>query len=98
MKNLEKEHVKKVNDKYYFSTWALCKALGVTQQTLSLWASQGCPKADRGWWPITDVLTWRGILPIKVSDEETTINKLEARVKELEALLLKNNRKGGKKL
>ncbi|WP_242853184.1 hypothetical protein [Pseudobacteroides cellulosolvens] len=55
--------------------------------------TQGCPKSnERGWWPLTDVLKWRGILPIKLSDEEK-IEALETRIKELEAIINKQRDK-----
>jgi hypothetical protein len=89
----EKQHAKRINGKLHFSTWAMCNTLGVTQQALSQWATQGCPKSnERGWWPLNDVLKWRGILPIKLSDEEK-IEALETRIKELEAIINKQRDK-----
>ena len=44
------------------STSEMCEKIGIDRKTLNEWSSKGCPKAARGWWPIFEVLAWRGIL------------------------------------
>ena len=51
--------VKKINGKTCIQTALLAELFGVTQKTLASWAKDGCPKADRGWWALQDVITWR---------------------------------------
>lgn len=66
-----KQFAKYVNGKPCMTTTALSEVLGITQQTLSLWESQGCPKETRGWWSLKDVLTWKGLItPSGVKSEE----------------------------
>lgn len=66
-----KQFAKYVNGKPCMTTTALSDVLGITQQTLSLWESQGCPKEVRGWWSLKDVLTWKGLItPSGVKSEE----------------------------
>lgn len=83
-----KQFAKYVNGKPCMTTTALSEVLGITQQTLSLWESQGCPKESRGWWSLKDVLTWKGLItPSGVKNEEqakeTSLNqkKLAAETK-----------------
>lgn len=51
--------VKKINGKTCIQTALLAELFGVTQKTLASWAKDGCPKADRGWWALQDVIAWR---------------------------------------
>lgn len=44
------------------STSEMCEKIGIDRKTLNEWSAKGCPKAARGWWPIFEVLAWRGIL------------------------------------
>jgi hypothetical protein len=89
-----KQFAKYVNGKPCLTTTALSEVLGITQQTLSLWESQGCPKEARGWWSLRDVLTWKGLItPTGVKSEEqaketsflTKKLSAEARLKEQKA-------------
>lgn len=54
--------VKEDNGKILISTSALVDVLGVSRRTLINWEEQGCPKATRGWWPLGEVLKWRGLV------------------------------------
>ena len=50
----------KTNDgKTSVPTTFLTEIFGVTPKTLASWAKDGCPKADRGWWPTREVIAWR---------------------------------------
>lgn len=89
--------VKEENSKILLSSKGLCEVLGVSRETLSNWESQGCPKSGRGWWPLADVLRWRGLVDggdSKVSGKTPKEEKLiyETRIKQLqaEALAMKN--------
>ncbi|TYQ14772.1 UNVERIFIED_CONTAM: hypothetical protein Cloal_1150 [Acetivibrio alkalicellulosi] len=74
---------KTINGKICLRTSAMVDILGITQQTLSLWDDQGCPKAARGWWSIKDVLAWKGLLP--GGDTEEDQEKISLAQKKLEA-------------
>lgn len=50
---------KKINGKLCIQTGLASELLGVSRQTLSVWEKAGCPKADRGWWALQDVIAWR---------------------------------------
>lgn len=66
-----KQFAKYVNGKPCLTTAAMIEVLGITQQALSLWESQGCPKEARGWWSLKDVLAWKGLItPTGVKNEE----------------------------
>lgn len=56
------EKVKVINDKICFTTSTLCEVLNVKRTTLKRWADDGCPKESVGWWPIADVLRWKGLV------------------------------------
>jgi phage terminase Nu1 subunit (DNA packaging protein) len=51
-----------IDDKFCVTTKELCAQLGVSRKTLAEWESKGCPKAARGWWPLWDMLRWRGLI------------------------------------
>jgi len=90
-----KQLAKIINGKVCLTTMALTEALNISQQTLSFWMSQGCPKEARGWWSIRDVLTWKGLLTpggrLKTDEkaEEISLNQkklaAEAKLKEQKA-------------
>lgn len=65
------------------STEGLSHIMDVTKAAVLRWGQQGCPKAKRGWWPLRDVLKWRGLASTTGgSDREKTLmqRKLEAEV------------------
>jgi len=68
--------IKIIDNKLYVNTPELCAILGITQQALSLWEKQGCPKEMRGWWCIADVLRWRGNLLMVDIESDEDIDKL----------------------
>lgn len=68
MGNIVKTKV--IDGKTCVPTAFLAEIFGVTTKTLASWAKDGCPKADRGWWPIKEVIAWRcdGASPGKDQD------------------------------
>jgi phage terminase Nu1 subunit (DNA packaging protein) len=56
------ENYRTIDDKFCVSTGELCAQLGINRKTLTDWEAKGCPKAARGWWPLWDVLRWRGLI------------------------------------
>lgn len=50
---------KTIDGKTCVPTSFLTEVFGVTPKTLASWAKDGCPKADRGWWALQDVIAWR---------------------------------------
>lgn len=68
MGNIVKTKV--IDGKTCVPTAFLAEIFGVTTKTLASWAKDGCPKADRGWWPIKEVIAWRcdGTSPGKDQD------------------------------
>lgn len=91
--------IKVIAGKICVSTSALYEIFEVNESTLVRWAERGCPKVQRGWWSIKDVLDWRNasfkaltendIDKMSLSEKKTYY---DAKVKEAqsEALLLKN--------
>jgi hypothetical protein len=45
--------------------------LGISRNTLTEWEEKGCPKSARGWWPLWDLLKWRGVIGSGVKTEES---------------------------
>ena len=90
---------KVINNKVCLTTAEMMKVMGVTQQSLSQWGEKGCPKSDRGWWAIEDVLRWRGLVgegPDNADEKSNwTAIKLEAEAKlkeqKAEEAAFKNN-------
>jgi len=79
------------------TTSALYEIFDVNESTLVRWAEKGCPKVQRGWWSIKDVLEWRSATFDKEKDiEEMNFSEkkvyYEGKLKEaqLEAIDLKN--------
>lgn len=68
---MEKDY-KFIDEKLCTTTSELCSKLEISRKTLKEWCDKGCPKAARGWWPVWDVLYWRGILTISDPDVETS--------------------------
>lgn len=74
-KTIEDKNFKIIQNKYCFSTTATCDILDVTRETLSNWANNGCPKMARGWYPIAEILRWRGMVGTGIKTEED-VNKM----------------------
>lgn len=100
IKKMAKEKdIKIIAGKVCVTTSALYEILDVNESTLVRWFERGCPKVQRGWWSIKDVLDWRNasfkamtendIDKMSLSEKKTYY---DAKVKEAqsEALLLKN--------
>jgi len=82
---MAKPFAKIINGKICMTTAALTEVLGITQQALSLWKSQGCPQEMRGWWAIRDVLMWKGLLTSAGIQTEEDAGKTSWTQKKLEA-------------
>lgn len=76
---------KMINGKIFMTTAAITEILGITQQTLSLWKSQGCPQEARGWWSIRDVLIWKGLLTASGPRTEDEAERISWAQKKIEA-------------
>ena len=83
-----KQLAKVINGKVCLTTAAMTETFGISQQTLSFWEGQGCPKEARGWWSVKDVLQWKGVLTslgVKTDEEQEKVSwnqrKLEAEAK-----------------
>lgn len=53
---------KVIGEQFCVSTRELCAQLDINRKTLTDWEQKGCPKAARGWWPLWEVLRWRGVI------------------------------------
>jgi hypothetical protein len=51
---------KQIDEKLCATTEEICSKLEISRKTLSEWESKGCPKAARGWWPVWELLKWKG--------------------------------------
>ena len=48
--------------KLLLSTTAMVEVMGITRQGMAAWVKDGCPKSAMGWYPVADVLRWRGLV------------------------------------
>jgi phage terminase Nu1 subunit (DNA packaging protein) len=80
-----KQFAKMINGKICLTTSALTEVLGISQQALSFWESQGCPKEMRGWWSVRDVLTWKGLISTGGLNTFDEVEKISWNQKKLEA-------------
>lgn len=93
----QNKDIKIIAEKICVSTTGLCEILCVDKSTLTRWEEKGCPKLQRGWWSVKDVLDWRNASFDKEKDPESMsfIEKkvyYEGKLKEaqLETVELKN--------
>lgn len=66
------QKVKIIDGKLCLNTSTMCEIFNIERSTLKRWSDDGCPKAARGWWPLGDVLRWRGLVSadgIKTPDD-----------------------------
>ncbi len=76
------ELYKEIDGKLCVATQELCERLGIARKTLSEWESKGCPKASRGWWPIWELLKWKGLIGNGVKSEDE-VEEISLAVKKL---------------
>ncbi|MCI1478108.1 MAG: hypothetical protein LKH93_06855 [Clostridium beijerinckii] len=69
---MEKDY-KFIDDKLCITTSEICSRLDISRKTLAEWSDKGCPKAARGWWPVWEVLAWRGILTTEENISESNM-------------------------
>jgi hypothetical protein len=50
-----------IDGKLCLSSAAMGEVFGVTRSALGKWSAAGCPKAKSGWWPLAEVIAWRGL-------------------------------------
>lgn len=58
---MARELVREIDGKLCLSSQALQDVFAVTGRTLGNWAQQGCPKVRAGWWPLAEVIKWKGL-------------------------------------
>lgn len=77
------ERYKEMDGKVCLTTQELCDQLGISRKTLSEWEEKGCPKSGRGWWPLWDVLRWRGMIGngVKSEDDVTEMTLQQKKLK-----------------
>lgn len=69
---MEKDY-KFIDEKLCMTTTEICKRLNISRKTLTEWSDKGCPKLARGWWPVWEVLEWRGILNVNNEASESNM-------------------------
>ena len=62
--------IKIIDGKVCVTNQALYEMLEIDESTLIRWGQKGCPKIERGWWVIQDVLKWQGVLSTSEDDPE----------------------------
>ncbi len=67
---LDVNNYRQIEGQLCVSTQELCDRLDIARKTLSEWEEKGCPKSLRGWWPLWEVLRWRGLIGSGVKSEE----------------------------
>jgi hypothetical protein len=64
---------KEIDGKLCVTTQELCDQMGIFRNTLTEWEEKGCPKAARGWWPLWDLMRWKGVIGNGVKTEEKVV-------------------------
>ena len=77
------ENYRTINDKFCVTTRELCAQLDINRKTLTDWEGKGCPKAARGWWPLWDVLRWKGVIGGGKIVDEAEAEELSMAMKKL---------------
>lgn len=72
-----------IDEKICLSTSAMCEVFGINKSTLKRWKDDGCPKASRGWWPLADVLRWRGLVSAEGIKTQDDVEKLSLKEQKL---------------
>jgi len=77
---IKREFCRKTTDgKILLSTAAIAQAFNVAIELVSRsWGQQGCPKAERGWWDIAEVIKWRGLSRTEGGEVSAEAKKLKA--------------------
>ena len=74
---MELEKIAKIiDDKICLNTSAMSGILGVDRSTLIRWEDDGCPKAARGWWPLGELLRWRGLVSVDGVNTSEDVEKM----------------------
>jgi len=76
---------KLIDGKKCVRTSDLCELFGISDVALAKWAANGCPKAKYGWWPLAEVLRWRGLVGTSGVKTEQQAVKLSYREQKLRA-------------
>lgn len=72
------EQAKLIDGTLCVSTTVMQSMFGVNRTSLGNWVKNGCPKAKPGWWPLVEVVKWRGFnTKVSGSDEEMTAGELK---------------------
>ena len=77
------KNYKTINDTFCVTTRELCAQLDINRKTLTDWEGKGCPKAARGWWPLWDVLRWKGVIGGGKIVDEAEAEELSMAMKKL---------------
>lgn len=75
--------VKIIDGKLCLSTSAMCEIFDIDRSTLKRWGDDGCPKAARGWWPLAEVMRWRGLVSAGGIKTEKDVEKLSLQEQKL---------------
>lgn len=75
--------VKIIDDKICLSTGTICEVFDINRSTINRWGDDGCPKAARGWWPLADVLRWRGNTSTSGIQTDDDVEKLSLQQQKL---------------
>lgn len=66
------------NHELIVTSEVLTRIFDVTPKAISTWSQQGCPKYNRGWWNLKDVIEWRGLGKAKGEKKSDEAKKLQA--------------------
>jgi len=66
--------IKIIDGKVCITNQALYEMLDINESTLIRWGQKGCPKIAYGWWNISDVLKWRGLMVTNKSESNQIEN------------------------
>jgi phage terminase Nu1 subunit (DNA packaging protein) len=70
---------KTADGRILLNTSSIAKAFNTSIELVSRkWSKQGCPKEERGWWDISEVIKWRGLSRNEGGEDSAEAKKLKA--------------------
>lgn len=76
-----KELTEIIDGKLCLSSIAMQEVFGVSRAALAKWAKQGCPKIKPGWWPLAEIIEWRGLGARNKPDDDSDLSDMQRKLK-----------------
>lgn len=74
-----------VNGKKCLNSSTVCEVFNISPSTLTRWGADGCPREKVGWWYLTDLMRWRGLVGNAGPMSESAAGTLSLKEQKLKA-------------